>query len=67
MSPVLYRERLHAALPAHGEEVSALINAYVRDRYGAKELATEERWRLVDAWLRVRLPLLLRVVRRRNP
>ena len=65
-TPFQYRERLHAVLPDHGEEVSSLINAYVRNRYGAKELATEEGQRLVDAWMRVRLPLLWRIFRRRD-
>jgi hypothetical protein len=65
-TPYQYRERLRAALPGHDEEVSALISAYVHSRYGAKELAGEERQRLVQAWLRVRLPLLWRVFRRRG-
>ena len=65
-TPYQYRERLRAALPGKDEEVSALIDAYVRSRYGAKQLASEERRGLVEAWLRVRMPLLWRVFQRRG-
>jgi transglutaminase-like putative cysteine protease len=65
-TPYQYRERLFAALPGHEEDVSALIGAYVRSRYGAKQLASEEGQGLVQAWSRVRLPLLWRVFRRRG-
>jgi transglutaminase-like putative cysteine protease len=60
-TPYQYLERLRTALPGHDEEVSALVGAYVRSRYGAKGLAGEESQLLVKAWLKVRLPLLRRV------
>ena len=47
-------------LPSYREDVSVLVDAYVRSRYGAKELSLADRRRLADAWLRIRLPLLLR-------
>lgn len=63
-TPYQYRERLRTALPGHDEEVSALIGAYVRSRYGAKQLASEESQLLVNSWLKLRLPLLWRVFKR---
>lgn len=66
-TPFQYLERLHRALPGQREEVSILVDTYVRSRYGAKELTIADRRRLTEAWLRVRMPLLLRVFRRRIP
>ena len=65
-APFQYRERLRQALPGYREEVSVLVEAYVRSRYGAKELSFADRRRMADAWMRVRLPLLLRSFRRRT-
>jgi hypothetical protein len=65
-TPFQYRERLRNALPRYQEDVSVLVDAYVRSRYGAKELSFADRRRATDAWLRVRLPLLLRLFRRRT-
>ena len=64
-TPFQYRKRLEGALPARHQEFSVLINAYVRSRYGAKEVPDEERGELTAAWLRLRLPLLLRIFHRR--
>lgn len=65
-TPYEYRDRLGQALPAYREEVSAVVDAYVRNRYGAKGLERGGGRRLTRAWLRLRLPLLLRVIRWRN-
>ena len=65
-TPFQYRDRLHAALPGYREEVSVMVNAYVRARYGAKVLSIADRRRLAEAWLRVRLPLLRRSFRWRT-
>ncbi len=66
-TPYQYRERLQQAMPDYREEVSVLIDAYVRNRYGTKEPAWGEASRLTRAWLRLRVPLLRRVIRWRMP
>jgi hypothetical protein len=65
-TPFQYRQRLEEAFPSHREELSLIINSYVRSRYGRKELTDQERQGLVRAWLGVRLPLLFHILRRRN-
>ena len=62
-TPYQYRDRLGQALPGYREEISAVVDAYVRNRYGPKKLHRVGGWRLTRAWLRLRLPLLLRVIR----
>jgi transglutaminase-like putative cysteine protease len=66
-TPFQYREQLSQALPSHGNQLSVIVDAYVRHLYGRKEMADQDRDRLAQAWLEVRGPLLLRVLRRRNP
>ena len=65
-TPYQYRDRLEQALPAYREEISAVVDAYVQNRYGPKKLQRRGGWRLTRAWLRLRLPLLLRVIRWRR-
>ena len=65
-TPYEYRDRLGQALPAYREEISAVVDAYVQNRYGPKKLQRRGGWRLTRAWLRLRLPLLLRVIRWRR-
>jgi hypothetical protein len=65
-TPFQYRQRLEEAFPSHREELSLIINSYVRSMYGRKELNEQERQGLVRAWLGVRLPLLLHILRRRT-
>jgi hypothetical protein len=65
-TPFQYRQRLEEAFPAHREELSFIINSYVRSRYGKRELNDQERQGLVRAWLGVRLPLLFHILRRRT-
>jgi len=66
-TPFQYRQRLEQALPDQSNEVSAIVDSYVRTVYGRKAWTHEERSRLAGAWLALRVPLLLRVLRRRNP
>ena len=66
-TPFQYRQRLAEALPNHREPVSVIINHYVRSFYGKKDLDDVQRQQLTEAWLRLRLPLLLHSLRRRNP
>ena len=63
-TPYQYRQRLSQALPAYGEALSVIIDYYVRSLYGRKQLDDEQRLRLAQAWLRLRLPLLLKSLRR---
>jgi Transglutaminase-like superfamily len=65
-TPFQYRQRLEEAFPSHREELSFIVNSYVRSMYGKKELNDQERQNLVRAWLGVRLPLLFHILRRRN-
>lgn len=66
-TPFQYRERLEQALPDQSNQVSAIVDSYVRTVYGRKVLTHEEQGRLSSSWLALRVPLLLRVLRRRNP
>ena len=65
-TPYQYRDRLGQALPDYREEISAVVDAYVRNRYGPKKLRRRGGWQLTRAWLRLRRPLLLRVIRWRD-
>ena len=62
-TPYQYRERLLRVMPDYREEVSVLVDAYVRNRYGAKEPGWGDPSRINRAWLRLRMPLLLRMLR----
>ena len=62
-TPFQYRERLRALLPSYRDDVDTLVDAYVRSEYGAKQLAAEDRESLIAAWLRLRTPLVLRILR----
>ena len=62
-TPFQYRERLRALLPSYRDDVNTLVDAYVRSEYGAKQLAEEDREGLIAAWLRLRTPLVLRILR----
>ena len=63
-TPYQYRERLQRVLPEYREKVSVVIDAYVRNRYGAQELARGDGRQIARAWLRLRMPLLSRVIHR---
>ncbi|HLF04682.1 MAG TPA: transglutaminase domain-containing protein [Dehalococcoidia bacterium] len=65
-TPHQYGQRLEMAFPQQGGQLSIIVNAYVRSRYGRKELTDRERLELAQAWLGLRLPLLLHIVRRRT-
>jgi hypothetical protein len=66
-TPFQYQERLRRVFPAHRQQVSVLIDAYVLSLYGAKEPAAEDRGSVAQAWSRLRLPLLRRIFWRRTP
>jgi transglutaminase-like putative cysteine protease len=66
-TPFQYRARLEEVLPAHRNQVSDIVDSYVRTVYGRKTLTHEEQDRLASAWQALRLPLLMRILRRRNP
>ena len=66
-TPFEFRDRLQQVLPDYREEVTVVVDAYVRNRYGAQEMAHGGAGRLTRAWLRLRLPLLLRVIHGRMP
>lgn len=59
-TPYQYKEKLRNALPQYREEFNTLVDSYVNSQYGAKRLAMGDRTRIVNAWLRIRLPMLRR-------
>ena len=65
-TPYQYGRRLGEVLPEQEGSLSMLIGLYVRWRYGRKDLSREEIDALTEAWLAIRMPLLLRVFRPRN-
>ena len=65
-TPFQYRLRLSNLLPDHRQPVSVIIDHYVRSIYGRKELDDAQRRELTQAWLALRMPLLLRILRPRN-
>ncbi len=65
-TPYQYRSRLEEVWPQQRANLSAVIGSYVRSVYGKKDLSDGEQEQLVQAWLKLRIPLLLNVVRRRN-
>ena len=65
-TPFQYESRLREVLPEQQELFSLLIGHYVRRRYGRKDLNREEIDGLTEAWLALRMPLLLRIFRPRN-
>ena len=65
-TPYQYGRRLGEVLPEQQGPFSMLIGLYVRRRYGRKALSPEEIDAMTEAWLALRMPLLLRVFRPRN-
>jgi len=65
-TPYQYRSRLEEVWPDQRDNLSAVIGSYVRSLYGKKDLSDGEQEQLVQAWLKLRIPMLLNVVRRRN-
>jgi len=65
-TPYQYRERLAGVLPQYREELSEIVGSYVRSLYGKKTLTGDQEERLMAAWSRLRLPMLLRIIRRRR-
>ena len=64
-TPFQYLERLHSELPDQRESLSIIVGSYVSQQYGRKERTEEETDRLVQAWLKVRMPLLFHLLRKR--
>ena len=65
-TPYQYRRRLEEVWPGQRDNFSTIVGTYVRALYGKKDLSDGEREQVVQAWLKLRLPLLLHVLRRRN-
>ena len=66
-TPFQFGARLGEVLPDQQGPFSVLIGHYVRRRYGRKDLSGEEVSGMIEAWLTLRIPLLLRIFRPRNP
>ena len=65
-TPYQYRRRLEEVWPDQKDNLSTIIGSYVRARYGKKDLSDGEGEQVAQAWLKLRIPLLLHVLRRRN-
>ena len=65
-TPYQYRRRLAQLLPDHWDQLSVVVDSNVRSRYGKRQLNDEQRLSLAQAWIELRMPLLLRSLRRRN-
>ena len=65
-TPYQYGQRLAQLLPDHWDQLSVVVHSYVRSRYGKRQLDDEQRLSLANAWVELRMPLLLRSLRRRN-
>jgi len=65
-TPYQYRQRLSQLLPSHWDQLSVIVDSYVRSRYGQRQLDDDQRVDLARAWTELRMPLLLRTLRRRN-
>ena len=63
-TPFQYRHRLFEVFPGHRDQVSTIVDTYVRHLYGRKGLTSEESDRLVRAWVRLRGPLSLHILQR---
>ena len=65
-TPYQYQRRLVEALPEYREQVSVITGHYVSQVYGNKELDADQRLQLMQAWIRLRSALLLRIFRPRT-
>ncbi len=65
-TPYQYQRRLVEALPEYREQVSVITGHYVSRVYGNRELDADQRLQLMQAWIRLRLALLLRIFRPRT-
>ena len=64
-TPYQFGQRVGGLLPAHQEQLDVIVDSYVRARYGAKTLSSQDGERLAAAWLRLRYPLLRASLSRR--
>ena len=58
-TPYQFGDRLKFLLPLHRERLDLIVETYVRARYGARRLSSEQATELSDAWLNLRFPLLM--------
>ncbi|MEE3006369.1 MAG: transglutaminase domain-containing protein [Chloroflexota bacterium] len=65
-TPHQYRQRLTQLLPDHREQLSVVVDSYVRARYGQRQLNDDQRADLSQAWIKLRMPLLMLSLRRRS-
>ena len=61
-TPYQFGERLKSLLPLHHERLDLIVDTYVRARYGARRLSSEQTRELADAWLNLRFPLLITAI-----
>ena len=65
-TPFQFRMRLEEVLPSQRENLSTVVGCYVRSRYGRKTVSEAEQAEIVQAWIKLRIPLLLNALRRRT-
>ena len=65
-TPYQFGTELTRSVPATDGAVSVVVEAYVRHRYGNKQLSSDDQLRLSSAWVDLRYPLLWRVFSRRR-
>ncbi len=66
-TPYQFGNRLGEALPELEGSCSLVVDRYVEWKYGKKDLSREQTDGMIQAWLSLRKPLLLRIFRPRNP
>ena len=64
-TPYQFGVQLRDVFPNQGASVSAIVAAYVRNRYGNKYPTASEKRLLAVAWRRLRLPLVKTIIKRR--
>ena len=63
-TPYQFGVQLRDVFPSQGASVSAIVGAYVRNRYGNKYPTASEKRLLAVAWRRLRLPMLRAIIKR---
>jgi transglutaminase-like putative cysteine protease len=64
-TPYQFGVQLRDVFPSQGASVSAIVAAYVRNRYGNKYPTASEKRLLAVAWRRLRLPMVKTIIKRR--
>ena len=65
-TPYQYGSKLEQLLPSHRENLSTIIGSHVQSRYSKTELSPREQEKMLQAWLNLRIPLLLNALRRKT-